>query len=139
MDRILIFNLGNILYAIDTKYIVEITKIRKINKSATLSKYVKGVVDVRDKISIVFDLCKILGMKEKQENNFVICKDVNEDQFIFSITNVVCIYDLTDEPPISDTCRLFITDLVENIIRYDKELVFVLDFEKILDVLKEGE
>lgn len=57
---LLIFYVGEYCYAISGKRVVEVLSLVNLNKLAQTPQYVAGLLNYRDKIIPVIDLCKLL-------------------------------------------------------------------------------
>ncbi len=55
-DKYLLFNLGNEVYGIDIKYVIEIIELQKITEVPDMPEYIKGVINLRGKIIPAMDL-----------------------------------------------------------------------------------
>ena len=79
-DKYLTFTLGNEVYGIDIKVVIEIIGIQKITVVPEVPEYVKGIINLRGKIIPVVDMhlrFKRPG-KEYSDRTCVIVIDVND-------------------------------------------------------------
>ena len=87
------------------------------------------------------NLSKILGLDNKEENNyFLICsdnfldKEGKRNEIVFPITDVSDIIRISEENKVSvENNRTFLTSKVDYIVKQDKELITVLNYSHLLE------
>lgn len=139
--EIIHFKLGREHYGLEIDNVLEIIKDVKITKIPNSPANLLGIVNVRGKINNVMNLSKILGLDNKDENNyFLICSDnfLDEEgkrnEIVFPITDVSDIVRISEENKVSvENNKSFISSKVDYIVKQDKELITVLNYKKLFE------
>lgn len=134
--EIVVFNVLNQKYAINVLKTKEIVTLNNITPLPLTHKSIKGLTSVRDNLYTVIDLSYVLDEKDILEDKNLkdtkglLC-EFNNQEVIFLINEVYDILRIKWED-VKSSQNTIETDLVIGTILYEDEILFMLDFEKIL-------
>lgn len=84
VDKIVVFKLGNEFYGVRISEIREIINKVEINKIPQMPSYMKGITNLRGKITIIYDLGESLGFGEReyQEKSKILISSESDTGFV---------------------------------------------------------
>ena len=135
MEDIIIFRLDNEYYGLAVDNVVEIIRKVRINQVPIGGQQCLGLLDIRGKISNVYDLSGFLGIKTENIDYFIVCKNEDE-QIIFPITEVIEITKLQNCEKMEQNIKHFVSDNVSSVIKSKDRLILMLNYELIIDDIK---
>lgn len=135
--QIVIFGLDNEEFGVDISEVREIIKAEKITKIPNTEEYIKGIINLRDKIIVIVSLAIKLGLKESQETkntrNIVIQTDNTTIGMIVDNCNEVL---RIPQNQIEKTPQMLNTQIehkyIEGVAKLKERLIILLDLTKIL-------
>jgi purine-binding chemotaxis protein CheW len=130
------FYVGNLLIGVDIQHVEEINRQVDVTPVPQAPTHVRGVINLRGEVVTVVDLRKVLNMGQTDINHnsrTVVVNSGNEEigLLVDRVADVVLVRtDQIDLPPanISNTDGSFF----KGILKMDKELLVILEMDKIL-------
>ena len=120
MVKLLTFNIGEKVFAIDTDYVKEIINVFSITHFPILPNYIKGVINLRGQIIPILDMRLKLnyeaGVDSTSMRSCIIIMEVNGTTLGILVDEVFLVTDVTKEqiaPPPSNNKHDSITGIVE--------------------------
>ena len=133
--KYLIFSIGNELYGIEIRYIIEIIGIQPITVVPGMPQYVKGITNLRGKIIPIIDArlrFKKVG-KEYDDKTCIVVLDSNDISTGLIVDNVSEVIAIANEdiapPPDINKCGL---KYIKGIGKADGNVKLLVDCQKIL-------
>lgn len=141
-DKYLIFTLGEELYGIDIRAVIEIIGIMPITKVPEVPAYVQGIINLRGKIIPVVDMRLRFGQEYRpySDRTCVIIISVNDvliGLIIDGVSEVLTIPENSIVPPpeLKSVCNRY----VKNIGKLSEEkVVLLLDWKKLFSTEDEA-
>lgn len=134
--EILEFKVGNEYYGINVAKIREILPFQTPTPVPNSHPCIEGIFMQRDKIISIIDLAKSLGKPkvENTNNDMFIVTNFNQLNTAFHVNSVIGIHRLSwsDITKPDTTINTAGNGVATGIIRLDKKLIIILDFEKIV-------
>lgn len=135
-NKFLTFSLGNEVYGIEIKYVIEIVGMHKITEVPELPAYVKGIINLRGKIIPVLDV-RLRFHKEPRGYNDRTCiivvdvMEVSVGLIVDTVAEVLSIaeQDIVAPPQIDHYHQKYI----KAIGKVGKEVKLLLDCNKLLN------
>ncbi len=133
----LTFHLEDELYAIEISMVKEIIALMKTTKVPKMAEYIKGVMNLRGIIIPVIDLRLKFQMPEvePQMHTAIIIIQILNSNIGFIVDRVEEVISIDaehlSEPPKFNS--KIDTEFVKNMAQVDKNVIMILDLEKILD------
>jgi purine-binding chemotaxis protein CheW len=135
-NKFLTFSLGNEVYGIEIKYVIEIVGMHKITEVPELPAYVKGIINLRGKIIPVLDV-RLRFCKEPRSYNDRTCiivvdvMAVSVGLIVDTVAEVLSIaeQDIVSPPQIDHYHQKYI----KAIGKVGKEVKLLLDCNKLLN------
>lgn len=135
-NKFLTFSLGNEVYGIEIKYVIEIVGMHKITEVPELPVYVKGIINLRGKIIPVLDV-RLRFRKEPRDYNDRTCiivvdvMEVSVGLIVDTVAEVLSIaeQDIVAPPQIDHYHQKYI----KAIGKVGKEVKLLLDCNKLLN------
>ncbi|WP_461205980.1 chemotaxis protein CheW [Clostridium sp. DL1XJH146] len=135
-NRYLTFTVGNEFYGVEIINVIEIVGIQTIIKLPEVPEYIKGIINLRDKIIPVMD-CRLRFKKASINYNDRTCivviniGDTNLGLIIDSVSEVTSIPEdkIVPPPNLSKEGRKYIKGIGKD----DKQIVLLLDCEELLN------
>lgn len=135
-DKFLTFQLGNEVYGIEIKYIIEIIVIQPISQVPELPPYIKGIINLRGKIIPVMDM-RVKFKKEEVPYNDRTCIIIVEIDgmsmglIVDVVLEVLNMIDSEIMPPPEITRRN--NKYIKAIGKIDNSVKLILDCNKLLE------
>jgi purine-binding chemotaxis protein CheW len=95
--QVIVFNLGNEKFALETKFIHGIEKMMDVTKVPLAPKYITGLINLRGNIIIVIDLKVYLGMNYIQKEENIIVVEIDEEKIGFIVDSVHEVTEVEDD------------------------------------------
>lgn len=124
--QVIVFNLGNEKFALETKYIHGIEKTVDFTKVPLSPTYITGLINLRGNIITVLDLKAYLHVDFVQKEENIIIVEINEEKIGFIVDSV---YEVTE---IEDT-------MVENLKDNNEQIKGVIKFDEYIATLLNGD
>lgn len=131
----LTFYIDNKLFAIPSKYIIEILNVQKITYMPKLPHYVSGITNIRGKIVPLIDLRLRLNLEAAPYTNqtCVIYSEINEFHVGYIVDNVNDIAhifeDQIGEPPKGGSST---PGYIKGTVMLNNKIAFILDIEYLI-------
>lgn len=124
--QVIVFNLGNEKFALETKYIHGIEKIMDFTHVPLAPDYIKGLINLRGNIITVIDLKIYLNMEyvDKEEN--IIIVEINDEKIGFMVDCVFEVIEIT-------------SDMIEKMSDIKEQIIGVIKFNDYIATLLNGE
>ena len=137
-QQLVVFDLASESYAVDISAVREIIRMQEITSIPRTPEYVKGVINLRGKVTPVVDLRKRFGLPiaEQTAENRTVVVDIGGNDIgviVDAVTEVMGVPADAVEPPSS----MITTDdskYLLGIVKLDSRLIILLDLEKVLSV-----
>ncbi len=134
--KFLTFSMGNEMYGIEIKYVIEIIGIQPITEVPELPEYIRGIINLRGKIIPVMDV-RLRFKKPFREYNDRTCivvidtNDISIGLIVDNVSEVLVIKEeeIVSPPDISNGGRKFI----KGVGKVGSEVKLLLDCEKLLN------
>lgn len=127
--QVMVFNLGNEKFALETKFIHGIEKMMDFTHVPLAPNHIKGLINLRGNIITILDLKIYLNMEfvEKEENIIVV--EINDEKIGFIVDSVHEVVEITDDmlENIRDN-----NEHIKGVIKFDEYIATLLDGEKLL-------
>lgn len=134
---VLLFQMGEPVYALDVKNVIEIINIEKITKIPKIPSYIKGVINLRGKIVSVISLRGKFSMEEipYDDRTCIIVIEKNGEQAGLIVDRVVSVQKVnpTDFLKASDCKNINKNKYINNIISKDDNVYLMLDSAKVTE------
>lgn len=134
--EILEFTIGNNSYGINVAKVKEILPFTKITPVPNSNPSIEGIFVPRDVIITAIDLAKALKVSvEKSQEDMLVITNFNQLNIAFHVQKVLGIHRISwaDIVKPDDTINGNGTAIATGIIRKDKKLIVILDFERIVE------
>jgi len=135
-NRYLTFSIGQEVYAIEIKYVIEIVGIQKITEIPELPEYIKGIINLRGKIIPVMDVRLRFKKdpKEYTDRTCIIVIDIMGTSIgliVDTVSEVITILDqdLVEPPQINKNVN---NRYIKKIGKVGNDVKLILDCEKLL-------
>ncbi|KRQ85994.1 Chemotaxis protein CheW [Caloramator mitchellensis] len=128
--QVVIFNIGDEKFALDTNLVHGIEKVMTITKIPTAPYYVKGLVNLRGNIVTILDLKKILNVfsyTDNEEN--IIIVEINEEKVGFMVDRVEEVIEVemdSIERPVDNQ------EFIRGIINLNNNIITLLEGETLI-------
>lgn len=124
--QVIVFNLGNEKFALETKFIHGIEKMMDFTHVPLAPNYIKGLINLRGNIITVIDLKMYLNMEyvEKEENIIVV--EINGEKIGFMVDSVYEVIEITD-------------DMIEKMSNVDEKIIGIIKLKEYIGTLLNGE
>lgn len=131
--KVVIFRLGNQSYAINIGVVEVIEKSHKLTKVPNSPSYIKGLMDVRGKIIPIYSLCDKLGILDTQTDHHVIIVTYEERMIGLEVDFVQGIIEAnqSNQSEFPDIICEEGDTFISSIIRFDKELISIIDVDSL--------
>jgi len=130
------FTIDNKSFGINVAKVVEIMQYSKVTPMPNSNPFVEGVFKPRDAIMTVINLAAYMGMPptENEDRNILIITNFNKTNTAFHVHSVEGIHRISWENIEKPDPTIYGGEegLATGIARFDKRLITILDFEKIL-------
>ncbi|MHC1721117.1 MAG: chemotaxis protein CheW [Clostridiaceae bacterium] len=131
--QLLIFNLGNELFAIDTAKIQSINEPMPVKKVPLAPPYILGLINLRGNIISIIDINLLLGIPETgnlKEN--VIILELKDEVLGMMVDYAAEIIETENalQPELPDCKR---DGYVEGVVRFEGRAALLIDVEKLLE------
>lgn len=140
-DKYLTFTLGEELYGIDIRVVIEIIGILPITKVPEVPDYVRGIINLRGKIIPVVDMRLRFGREFRPYTDrtcviVIAVKDVLIGLIIDGVSEVLTISEdyIVPQPELKSSQTHYIRNIGKML---DDKVVLLLDWEKLFDVEEE--
>lgn len=135
-DRYLTFSIGNEVYGIELRYVIEIVGIQTITEIPELPEYIKGVINLRGRIIPVMDI-RLRFKKEPKDYNDRTCviivdiKGTSIGLIVDAVSEVIAIpeQDVVDPPHINKSVN---NRYIKKIGKMGNDVKLLIDCEKLL-------
>ena len=94
--QIIVFNLGNEKFALETKYIHGIEKMMAYTNVPLSPNYIKGLINLRGNIITIIDLRAYLNMEYTQKEENIIVVQIDEEKIGFIVDSVHEVIEVSD-------------------------------------------
>ena len=134
--EILEFSIGNNSYGINVAKVKEILPFTKITPVPNSHPSIEGIFMPRDVIITAIDLAKALKVSvERSQEDMLVITNFNQLNIAFHVQKVLGIHRISwaDIVKPDDTINRNGTAVATGIIRKDKKLIVILDFERIVE------
>ena len=134
--EILEFTIGNNSYGINVAKVKEILPFTKITPIPNSNPSIEGIFVPRDGIITAIDLAKALKVKvERTPEDMLVITNFNQLDIAFHVQKVLGIHRISwaDIVKPDDTINKNGSAIATGIIRRDKKLIVILDFERIVE------
>ena len=129
MIKVLVFEVSNQFFALNSMEVLEILRANKITPIPNSGNNILGVTKIRESILNVFDTANVLGIKKDiNTRDYFIMVELNGDKAVLTADNIISIAEVNEEDFLSH--NLDTTPIIKNIYSIDKELVMLLDLDK---------
>ena len=124
--QVIVFNLGNEKFALETKFIHGIEKMMDFTHVPLAPNYIKGLINLRGNIITVVDLKIYLNMEyvDKEENIIVV--EINDEKIGFMVDSVYEVIEITN-------------DMIEKMSDIKEQIIGVIKFKDYIATLLNGE
>lgn len=131
--QVLIFNLGNELFALDTARIQSINEPVPVTKVPMAPPHILGLINLRGNIISIIDINLLLGIPEtgKPKENAIILE--LKDEVLGILVDYAAEIIETDDtslPELNDSKR---TDYLEEVISFEDKKALLIDVDKLLE------
>ncbi len=139
--ELLYFNIGDLKFGLEIGGLQEILEMVEITSLPDSPDFVEGVINLRGKIIPVINLGKVCNIKSKEEDVTQLCIIVVRIEKLITglivdrVNEVLKIDSMLIETP-SD--GLSLTQFLSGVAKLEKEIIFVLDLNKIFDFQKKA-
>lgn len=135
--EVLLFNIGEIVYGIEIKYINEIISIEAITVIPKVPDYIKGVINLRGKIVPIISVRKRFGKEEipYDDRTCIIVLEFHGGNYVGIIVDRVreVLIVKPEEISLPPDCRNVNSNkYIKNIIESDGEIKQLLNCEKLI-------
>lgn len=124
--QVIVFNLGNEKFALETRFIHGIEKMMDFTKVPLSPTYITGLINLRGNIITVLDLKSYLHVDFVQKEENIIVVEIDEEKIGFIVDSV---YEVTE---IEDS-------MIENLRDIDEQIKGVIKFKDYIATLLNGE
>jgi purine-binding chemotaxis protein CheW len=138
MNKVLVFKLNNQLYGINIENIDIIVHKSDVTRLPSSPNYVKGIINIRGKINVIFDLKNRLGIKDDKVIN---SDDIDTGKFI--IYNGTRVGFEVDETHYIVECNENQLESykgssdIKYILKHENDIITILDYESVLKIKEE--
>ncbi|GKX65454.1 chemotaxis protein CheW [Clostridium sp. TW13] len=135
MMQVVVFNLGNEQFAVETSKIQTITDVMKVTRVPKAPAHIRGLINLRGSILSLLDINLLLGLDNSESNkteaeNIIILK-VNDEQIGISVDQVHEVLDVEEK-----SIQKFNDDknqaYIKGILNFSDRVVTVIDIDKLL-------
>ena len=95
--QIIVFNLGNEKFALETKYIHGIEKMMAYTSVPLSPNYIKGLINLRGNIITIIDLRAYLNMEYIQKEENIIVVQIDEEKIGFIVDSVHEVIEVSED------------------------------------------
>ncbi len=132
-----IFKLGKESYGLDITGIYSIERYKETTHIPLADTYVKGMVNLRDEVLVIYNLSERLGIEEgsvSEETRIIVAK-VDDKKIGFIADEVSEIISVDDDMVLANIQNegLYDPNIVKSIIYTEKGLISVLNLEHVLN------
>ncbi|MTI65746.1 MAG: chemotaxis protein CheW [Firmicutes bacterium] len=128
--QVLVFELNNQYYAINTEFVSEISKPLEVRNVPKSPDHIVGLVNLRGNIISLMDLGSLLKLEKKEEEySHIIIVNMEEELIGISVNQVKEVIDI-EEDEIDKLRRKEHEGAIEGIIKLDYGIVNFLNLEK---------
>lgn len=133
--QVVVFNLGNEQFAVETSKIQTITDVMKVTRVPKAPAHIRGLINLRGSILSLLDINLLLGLDNSESNkteaeNIIILK-VNDEQIGISVDQVHEVLDVEEK-----SIQKFNDDrnqaYIKGILNFSDRVVTVIDIDKLL-------
>lgn len=135
-NRYLTYQVGNEMFGIQIRYVIEIVGLQQITEMPEMPEYIRGIMNLRGKIIPVMDIRLRFGMpwREYDDRTCIIVinmDDVSVGLVIDSVSDVLTISDneIMNKPEMSTKSEC---DYISRIGRKDNQVILLIDCEALL-------
>ena len=140
MNRVVIFDLNDLICATEALEIFEIVNCQKISIVPELPPYIEGITNLRDLIIPVIDLNKRfhLGSTPITSETKIIITDVNDKKagFIVNAVRKIIIFQDEDLKTVPETVRSSVNHYLTGILLSDGLIINLIQLNNILNELE---
>ena len=133
--QVIVFNLGNEQFAVETSKIQTITDVMKVIRVPKAPTYIKGLINLRGSILSLLDIKMLLGIyddnSENDAKNIIILK-VNDEQVGISVDEVHEVIN-ADEKTIQKLSDDKNQPFIKGILNFADRIVTLIDIDKLLE------
>lgn len=136
-NKFLTFSIGEEVYGIEIRYVIEIIKIQPITKVPQLPDHIKGIINLRGKIIPVMDVRLKFKKEEKEYNDrtCIIVIDFMDISLGLIVDNVAEVINISEEdivpPPNSKTG--FTNKYIKGIGKVEEKVILILNCNTLLE------
>jgi purine-binding chemotaxis protein CheW len=135
--QVLIFKLGEELFALRTEKVQSINETMNITRVPMAPEYIKGLVNLRGNVLSLLDINLLLDLphNEDLQENIIILEIENETLGI-SVDQVIEVIDMAEHllAPISDLSN---REYIEGILKFEGSIVTLIDMDILCKKAKE--
>jgi purine-binding chemotaxis protein CheW len=131
----ILFKLGKGEFAIPVESVQEVIKTPDITNIPNTPVYFKGIINLRNRVVAVIDLCDKLGVDEKQKADTRVIVVNLQDRTLGLIVDTVTEVIKLDEANIETSYQSSDTCSVQGIYRLGERLLMLLDLELLYQAL----
>lgn len=133
--QVVVFNLGNEQFAVETSKIQTITDVMKVTRVPKAPAHIRGLINLRGSILSLLDINLLLGMEKNSDYNAeaenIIILNVNEEQIGISVDQVHEVLDVEEK-----SIQKFNDDknqaYIKGILNFSDRVVTVIDIDRLL-------
>lgn len=137
-NKYLIFSIGEELYGIEIRYVIEIISVIPITKMPGLADYAKGIINLRGKVIPVIDVRLKFkkAMREYDDKTCIVVVEISSISFGLIIDKVVEVASIDEEnislPPVIDQNEGGASDYIEGIGKMGDQITLLINCSKLL-------
>lgn len=124
--QVIVFNLGNEKFALETRFIHGIEKTQDFTKVPLAPNYITGLINLRGNIITVLDLKTYLNIAHVQKEENIIVVEIDEEKIGLIVDSVHEVTEIED-------------DMVEDLKDINERIKGIIKFEEYIATLLNGE
>lgn len=133
-NQLVVFKLKKELYGIPITQVKEIIKMTQISKLPEMPRYIPGIINLRGKIHVIYDLRARFGLEGKDTNmdtKIIVISEKNLG-FIVDEVNAISKIEQEDIYTIADLPVDFNKKYISNIVKHNDDIIIILNLNEIL-------
>lgn len=141
MDKVVIFTLDDLLYALPLKTVVRVIHAVEIRELPKAPDIISGIINVKGQIIPVVDMRKRFGMAVREiipDDNFILA-DTGKRHVALWIDEVTGVKEIVPGKYTDTKVSLPYADFIKGVAKIEDEIILIYDLEQCLSLKEEME
>ena len=131
--QVVVFELGNALFAISTDVVQSINDTMNVTKVPRAPKFIKGLINLRGSIKTLVDINLILNIDDNNAKENIMILSIEKEEIAIEVDFVKEVIEIDkDDIRIIDECD---KPFMYGVIKFDDELITLLDMNILISTV----